>query len=291
MERHLLITVSEQQSALYGIRFVGHFFLDKMDMKLTLFYTAPRPPAVWEGERTIDSLTITEQKYEEIEAKGEVSLAEAKKELVKQGFDPDMINTKLQFRNISKVIDIIQEGAKGLYDALVLGRRGLSWLEEAFDESVSKGILHVKVNFPIWVCRRPDLKRKDVLVCVDGSDASYRAVDHVGFILGNKKSHRITLFTVKKKGEIGTQSAESIMEKSREKLLKNKIREEMVKNKIVEDGNVAKAINREADQGQYAAVAVGRIGTGQGFLKKIFMGSVSDTLFRELERSSLWICH
>ena len=113
MERHLLITVSEQQSAFYGVRFVGHFFSNKTGMKLTLFYTAPRPAAVWEGERTINSLSLTEQKYEEIEAKGQKSLAEAKKELVKQGFDPKMIKTKLQFRHISKVMDIIQEGAKG----------------------------------------------------------------------------------------------------------------------------------------------------------------------------------
>ena len=44
-----------------------------MAMKLTLFYTAPRPTAVWEGKRTIDSLSLTEQKYEEIEAKGKTS--------------------------------------------------------------------------------------------------------------------------------------------------------------------------------------------------------------------------
>ena len=291
MERHLLITVSEQLSAFYGVKFVGHFFSNKTEMKLTLFYIAPRPAAVWEGERTLDSLSLTEQKYEEIEAKGEESLAEAKKELVKLGFHSSKIKTKLQFRSISKVLDIIQEGTKGLYDALVLGRRGLSWLEEAFDESVSKGILDEKVNFPIWVCRKPDLQRKDVLVCVDGSDAAYRAVDHVGFILAKEISHRITLFTVKKKGETSNEDVESILAKSREHLMNNEIPEEMIKTKVVEGGNIAKAITKEVNEGQYAAVAVGRTGTGQGFFEKIFMGSVSDTLFKELEKTALWISH
>ena len=54
---------------------------------------------------------------------------------------------------------------------------------------------------------------------------------------------------------------------------------------------VRKAILDEAEQGRYAAVAVGRTGAGQGLLEKIFMGSVSDTLFRELERAALWVCH
>lgn len=73
--------------------------------------------------------------------------------------------------------------------------------------------------------------------------------------------------------------------------MNKEIPEEMIKTKIVEAGNVAKTINREVNQGQYAAVAVGRIGTGQGFFEKIFMGSVTDTLFRVIEKASLWICH
>ena len=55
-ERHLLVTVSEQQSALYGVQFVGHFFSNKEGLKITLFYTAPKPPVLWEGERTRESV-------------------------------------------------------------------------------------------------------------------------------------------------------------------------------------------------------------------------------------------
>ena len=41
--------------------------------------------------------------------------------------------------------------------------------------------------------------------------------------------------------------------------------EEMIKTKIVEAGNVAKTINRETNQGQHAAVAVGRTGAAQEY--------------------------
>jgi len=57
MERHLLVTISEQQSALCGVRFVGYFFSNKENLKLTLYYTAPRPATIWDGERTHEDVS------------------------------------------------------------------------------------------------------------------------------------------------------------------------------------------------------------------------------------------
>lgn len=291
MEKHLLVTVSEQQSALHGVRFVGHFFSNKKEIKLTLFYTAPRPPAIWEGERTHDRLSEGEQQAKQYEAKGRNALEEAKKVLTKLGFGQEQIGTKFQVRQRSKVMDIIQEGEKGLYDAVVLGRRGLSWLEAAFDESVTKELLEKRCNFPIWICRGPDLERMNVLLCVDGSEAAYRMADHVGFILGQEKKQEVALFVVKKPGAKVKESGDSILSRSKEQLLSNGFPAEMAKTKVVESGNVAKAILKEAEQGRYAAVAMGRTGAGHALLGRIFMGSVSHALFQNLEKAALWTCH
>ena len=291
MEKHLLLTVSEQQSGNYGVQFVGHFFSNKKDIKLTLFYAAPKPPAVWEGERTHETVSQSEQYAKQYENKGRKALEAAKKELVRSGFEHIGIGTKFQIRKVSKVMDIIQEGEKGLYDAVVLGRRGLSWLEEAFDESVSKGVLEKKVSFPIWICRKPELDRKGVLVCVDGSDEAYRMVDHVGFIMGQEKNQEVTLLLVNKPGATAKETAEVILSKAREHLLSNGFPAQMAKSKVLDAARVANAILEEAEQGRFAAVAVGRTGVGQGFLKRVFMGSVSEKLFQELEGIALWICH
>jgi nucleotide-binding universal stress UspA family protein len=290
MEKHLLVTVSDQKSAMYGVRFVGTFFASKEAIKLTLFYTTPKPPAVWEGERTSSSYSQREQMIREYEKKGRVAMETAKQELLKLSFKDTQIEMKLRPRMISKADDIIQEGSRGLYDAIVLGRRGLSWIQEAIDGSVSKDILEKKFNFPFWLCRRPEPDRKNMLVCVDGSDAAYRMVDHVGFILGQEKKHETTLLTVKKKGSTSGETIENIFAKSKEHLLNNEFPENMIETKVIDDGSVAKGIIREANQRKYAAVAIGRTGTGQGFLKKLSMGSVSDTLFREMEGAALWVC-
>ncbi|MGD2124637.1 MAG: universal stress protein [Desulfobacteraceae bacterium] len=289
MEKHLLVTVSEQQSALYGIRFVGQFFSNKDHLKLTLFYTAPKPAAVWHEEHTRDALAQSEQQARQYETKGRKALQEAKKELVKYGFAEKQISPKFQVRQLSKVMDIIQEAEKGLYDAVVLGRRGLSWLAEAFDESVSKGVLGKKITFPLWLCRRPDLERKNVLLCLDGSDAAYRMADHLGFVLSNEKKHEATLLLIKKPGAASKESPESILSKGKEHLARGGYPVESTKTKIIESGNVAKTILKEAEKNRFAAVAVGRTGANKAFLRRVFMGSVSKTLFDDLERAALWV--
>jgi len=291
MEKHFLVTVSEQMSTLYGVRFVGNFFMNKEKKKITLFYTTPKTSAIWKGERTVEGLVEWESQARDYEAKGKKALESAKKELVRLGFKNDSIATKLQMRRHSKVMEIIQEGEKGLYDALVLGRRGLTWLEEAFDDSVSKELLEKKVNFPIWICRKPDPARKNILVCVDGSDAAYRMVDHVGFIMSQETKQEVTLLTIRKKGAKVSDDSENILSKSREYLKRNGFPVEMVRDKVVESNQPAEAILKEAKQGHFGAVAVGRTGAGRGFIKKAFIGSVSDKLFRELEGAVLWICY
>ena len=283
MERNLLVTVSEKHDNLFGVRFLGSFFAHKEKMKITLLYLTPKPPGRFESDPE------TELRTKKAEATGRKALNEAKKELLKLGFKEEQISVKLRTRRISKVNEIIQEGAEGKYDAVVLGRRGLSRLEQTFDESVTSSLFEQEWGFPLWICRKPDLERKNVLACVDGSDASHRMLDHVGFILGQARYQNVTLLAISNKGNVGDKSAEDIIIKSKEMLVADGISEERIRSKIIPEANAGKAIMKEAGSEHFAAVAVGRTGKAMGFLKKMFVGSVSRTLFQELEGASLWL--
>ncbi|MDQ1336997.1 MAG: hypothetical protein QG552_3947 [Thermodesulfobacteriota bacterium] len=283
MEKHLLVTMSEREDGLFGVRFVGNFFINKEGMKLTLLYTTPKAPGLREIDRDSDL------QARKSEAKGRQALERAKALLLKTGFGPDQVITKLQGRRVSKVMEIIQEGAKGLYDVVILGRRGLSWLEQAFDESVTKDLMEKTCDFPIWVCRRPDLGRRNVLACVDGSPASHRMVDHIAHILDQEKQQAVTFLAVGKKGRIADKKTDTILADSREMLVSRGFPYERIQLKRIEEGPISKIILKEADEGRFAAVAVGRTGTGQGLLKKIFVGSVSQALFQELQGAALWL--
>ncbi len=289
MKKHLLVTVSEQKSAWHGVRFLSRFFSNKETLKITLLYILPKSPELWEGERTYEMESQIDRLAQQYEIKGRKALEGARRELIQSGFKKEDIDTKLQIRKFSKVMDIIQEGAIGLYDAVVLGHRGLSWVEEVFDESLSKKLLQEKFNFPIWVCRRIAEGRKNILVCVDGSEPAYRIVDHVGFMLTQEKDHTVTLLLVKKTGEAAGEDPANILSKSEELLLNNGLSKDMISAKVIDSASVKKAVIKEAEEGLFAAVAVGRTGAGRGFFEKIFAGSLCNKLLKELEHSAVWI--
>ena len=284
MEKHLLVTVSEQNSALFGVKFAGNFFSDKKGIKLTLYFTYPKGAAGWTDD---DYKRQQAKQQKQNEAKGRQALEAAKKICCDLGFDENQISLKLEMQKTNKVLDILHEGAKGNYDAVVLGRRGVSWLEEAFDESVTKGLLKEKFHFPVWLCKNPDPDRKNILICIDGSEAAYRMADHVGFILETENRHQIVLFSA----DENQKKAEDIITTARGHLNKNGFNEKMVRSLIVSEKNAAKAIMAEAKKGKYAAVTVGRRHAEPGALKSLFFGSVSTKLFNEMEGASLWVCY
>ena len=283
MERHLLVTVSEKHDNLFGVRFLGDFFADKKEMKVTLLYLTPKPPGRFEADPE------TELRAKKSEATGRKSLGDAQRELVKMGFKEEQLFSKMRPSRLSKVNEIIQEGSEGKYDAVVLGRRGLSRLEQTFDESITSTLFEQEWGFPLWICRKLDSDRKHVLACVDGSDASHRMLDHVGFILGQARNQNVTLLTISRKGNVGDKSADEILNKSKDILVADGISEERIRLTVIPEANAGKAIIKEAGAEHFAAVAVGRTGKTMGFLKKVFVGSVSRTLFQELEGAALWL--
>jgi nucleotide-binding universal stress UspA family protein len=265
--------------------------MNKENLKLTLFYTAPKPPAIWAGEKTLDEVTEAEHMASQYKARGQKALNTAKRWLLKSGFDSQQLQTKFLVQKYSKLKEIIQEGETGLYDALVLGRRGLSRLEETFEESVSKGLFDTPVSFPVWVCRKPDMERKGVLVCTDGSASALRVADHVGFILGDEETHGVTLMVVQRKAGASRVDAQETLSKGREALIKAGLSAGRIGERVVVHGNPARAILEEAEKGRHASVAIGRTGLGRGLMKRFFLGSVSYALFRELRGAALWLCH
>jgi len=289
MNKHFLITATEQKSGNYGAKFFGHFFENKQDIKATLFYTAARPPVQWEKERTAESARDRQKIDRENKEKGQKALNAAKKILEDLGFAQEQVITKVQSRKLSRAEDIIHEGSEGNYDALVLGRRGLSWIEEAFDESVSKRILERKYDFPLWLCRMPDVERKNVLVCLDGSDPAYRIADHVGFALHDETKHRVQLLRVK--NDRSEPGSDAIFKKAKEQLLKNTFPEHLIDIREIEGSDPAKVILEEAESGRYAAVAAGWTGAGKGALERIFYGSNCHKLLNELKHAALWTCY
>ena len=288
MNKHLLVTISEDPTAHFGLRFVCAFFKHKDDVRLTLFYTAPQPPAVWAEEANYETLRKSEEDAQAIIRSGQRAMEAARTIFMQGGFSPAQVDDKIVSRNFSRIQDIVKEGESGLYDAVVFGRRGLLRLENFLDKSASEEILHETFAFPLWLCRDVEYDRKGVLLCVDDSEPSRRMADHVGFILQGEGGHEVTILRVLRKNE-SRQNTEGLFSEAIEALKENGFPSRLIKTRLEQSDNVAQAILLEADRGRYAAVAVGRSGRPRGVLSQMFTGSVTLALFRKLRGAALWV--
>ena len=260
MEKHLLLTIGDDRSTSSSLRFLKVFFDFNSPIRLTLFYVAQKN--AFSGG--CDSAGLS---------RAESSLRKAKRDLVDVlNLDPDKIDIKAVSSKRGTVRDITAEARAGMYDAVILGRRGISWLEELFESSVTHSILWESIDFPIWVCRKPlEKSRKNVLLCVDGSDECLRMADHVGFMLQDQKQHDITIFHIKVKGE-DEEAVASCQECAMEALTVNGVAKERISTKVVTTGNPIKAIVDEAKKGNYAVTAIGRRNRKSGDTKGVLLG-------------------
>lgn len=282
MRKHLLITISEDVRLLHGVRFVGSFFKTKSDIELTLFYVSPRAetPGGDKIQRALD------RKHTEIyRQRGENALATARRILCEHGFPDENISSKLMLKEFGTVKDIIRQAQARLYDAVVLGKRGYIMLETLVKESVTKEILERDIDFPIWICRHPEEDRKNIILCVDGSEPCLRMADHVGFMLNSEKEHRVTIFHA----DTGGRNVPELIEKTKVKLLQNNVEEERINSLVIPSTGVVKTILKEVHRNKYAVVAVGRVGAKKGILNQWLVGSRSMKLSEELEKAVLWV--
>jgi len=284
MEKNLLITVGNDPSCLQGVRFVASFFRNREELKATLFYDSAMADPRYSNDA--ENREMRRKRAEKHKEKGQEVLESTRHILCRKGFNEDQVECKFIFKQFGTVKDIVREGKAGLYDAVVLGRRGYHLFEKVFSVSVSREILDERIESPIWICRHIEEGRSNVLVCVDGSEPSFRAADHAGFILADQPEHSVTLLYV----DIGQEGdSGKILEKAVEKVSDNGVPAERVGARVVKAGRVAPAVLEEIQREKYAAVAVGRVGLAKSAFQEWLMGSSTIKLLDGLEKTALWV--
>ncbi|UTF51013.1 universal stress protein [Desulfomicrobium sp. ZS1] len=288
MDRHILLTVSDDSSSLQAVRFVAGFFAGAEKLHLTLLYVAPNPKAGLTESEIIQDYGNLSRREAQTKSLAQTALDRAEELLVSKHFPKANIHKKITFKQLGTANDIIQEGITGVYDAIALGRRGLSRLEELIDDSVSKQVFTTPMEIPLWICRSHEKPAPGVLLCTDGSPASLRCADHVGFMLANAPEHEITLLHVAC-GSSPTVPDDAIAQ-ARRMLEENGVAGRRIHQKIATCTNIAEAILRVAREGEYGVLATGRTGRGESRTLHL-LGSVSMNLLKHLESATLWICH
>ncbi len=310
MEKKLLLAIDGSKNSLTALEYVGRLFNDCPETTLVLFHVLPPIPPIYKEESAMDPMAqkhLLQWKEKQQEAIEGV-LKKSKERLLKSGWPESQIQTRPQEQRIGIARDILLEAEKGIYDAVVIGRRGLSKVVEIFLGSVSHKVIQGAKELPVWVIGKKGADSK-ILVAVDGSENSKRAVDHLSFILGSCKDGRIEILLLNVRPGFITLSGTRVypnlsafagskddyekkispfLDQCQEMLQEAGIAPRQIKRKIVlKSADIAKAVLSEAQKGGYETIVVGRRGISKA--QEFFMGSISHNILQQAGDKAVWI--
>ena len=233
-------------------------------------------------------------------------LEECKSFLVSRGIDAGCVALESHSRDRGIAEDILKMAEDRSFDAIIVGRRGLSGLQELFMGSVTTNLLNRSRVIPVWVVGGP-CKSERVLAAVDGSSQSLRVVDHLAYIFSGNPDVRFTFLNVepllKDVCEIDLGPAESaeleaalldanekcisgFASQARAMLQKagfaaDRISFESLKKQLF----TGKTISDYARQGDYGTVVIGKTGSGGSS----DLGKVARYLIQKLSDRTVWV--
>jgi len=195
MEKKLLIAVDGSIYSANTLHYLERLFanLDDIRFHLICVITCHPSDAAKEWFDELELLNMLSNEEQKRYGAAKRYLKKAVEQLGRNGISPDYITTEVKISTTDPASKVLNIAREGYFDALVIGRRGVSKLEELILGSVSTSLLNKCHDVPIWIVDGQVDSRK-FLVPVDGSHFTLQALDHLCFILQDNPYAEITLF-------------------------------------------------------------------------------------------------
>ncbi|RUM88257.1 MAG: hypothetical protein DSZ24_04190 [Thermodesulfatator sp.] len=295
-------TTPSRKATAYLNQVFGH----REDFEITVCVIARKPPShllqAGGGHSFLEREELLEKAIAENLAQAQ-KVAQRGRELL-AAFPEKSVDLRVCLQTGDLAYEIIRTAESGRYDAIVVGRRGLSRTTQGFMGSVSYKLAGHALC-PVWMISGKSWNHR-VLVAVDLGDPGFRVVEHVAFIFSGDPKVEITLFHVvypwtgpgprtetlkeMEKHLIASAAEEArvFFEKAREYFEKNGFPAERARVRIVRSlFGPASAILKEARRGHYGTVVVGR--RGRGGFRGLLLGSVSTKIISTLKDRAVWL--
>ena len=303
----ILIAVDGSDQSFTAVRYVSRLFYRQS--QITLFHVmAEIPEALRDTDADsstrseIDGLGIwivhQEERIHDFTRKAQTMLLDA-------GFAREAVTVKVQSMKNGVARDLIHESHQG-FSALVLGRTGVSNIEEISMGSVASKIVEAIDHIPVIVVGE-SCESSKILIALDGSKGSLKAVAKVAAFLDPADCevmfcHIIRPLTVqqlstrelfKQKHETDWITANQrkmvpVINDAKKRLQKAGFPEEKISSEILTyQQSRAAAITKAAAAGGYQTIVLGRRGlTSSGDFK---IGRVSRKILHFAYRPALWL--
>lgn len=307
--RNLLIAVDGSQQSLEAVSYVA-LHLPPADLRVKLMYVIPSVPEPFgDFERAgffKKKMRTRHGEWERSEQKtAQKFLHESRNLLLRANFREDDVKVIMQRQQVGIARDIIAEGSKG-YDAVVVGRRGLSKLGDIFLGSVSYKIVQGIDNTPVWVVGG-DIRSKKMLLAVDGSENSRKALDYAATFAAANDAE-VKLFSVVREFRLDfldvstprgaeiemriveelERDVQSMFTAYERRLERAGVKRNLISRKYtLQSRTRAGDILKEAKEGNYGTIVMGRRGLSK--VLEFLLGRVTTKVLHRAADFALWI--
>ncbi len=312
MEKKILIPVDRSRSSLQAVRYVVHISSVIKNLHCVLFHVQP-PVSLYLQEEAAKDMHVRAQLKKVTKKNNDTAMAvlhNLRSEMTQAGFPEDRIELVTHPRELGLAQDVIEYAQKNMLDAIVVGRRGVTGVHKFFDASVSDAILERSQALPVWLVQG-DVQPENLLVAIDGSQDSLRAVDHVSFMVSENTDIKISLLHVTNTArnyceidldddlddDLDPEFVKIIEKKDRacldrfyplamEKFAQMEIPKDRIKiHTIAGSRRVGHTVMEFAEKNRCNTLVIGR----RGINKSFFMGSVSRQIIGQVSDTALWV--
>ena len=307
MEKKILLAVDGSIYSTHAVEYGVRISSVVKALTYTLFFVQPTLSQylIDEAEADLGAQAELKKLIRKNAAMARDILEKHKARMVRMGIAEKRIDTDTRPKVLGIAKDIIDYGQQGLFDAILIGRRGLSRLQQCFMSSAAANLVQHSTLIPVWVVDGKVTSNR-LMLAVDGSEASLRAVDHVCFMTGGNEKIKVTLFhvmpmlgnycvidfneTEKGAHKVIARGAKQCIDRfyaHAKKIFDNAgFNEKQIELKVVRRAmDVGRAIATEAKKGDYGTVIVGRRGINDAF----FMGTVSRQVLDRVVGRAVWV--
>ncbi len=178
MKKKVLLTVDNSSHSRSAIDYAAQMNQLIPELGFTLFHVQPPISQFLLDEAGRDAQARVElKKIVARNAEASEGLLESLKEvLLRAGVPEASVELLAQPRRHGVAKDVLDVAQEGLFDAILVGRRGIGGLQKLFMGSVSAHLIENSPVIPVWMVDGKVFSTR-VMVAVDGSESALRAGD------------------------------------------------------------------------------------------------------------------
>lgn len=305
--RKILIAMDGSEQAMNAVRYVSGFFPQKQTHAVLFHVTAEVPESFLDLQREpgFRSSVISISSWTaQIKKNIDEFMQQAKNILLNAGFPKESVTIKVETRKAGVARDIVKESHEG-YDAVVLGRSGVSRLKDIIVGSVANKLIGKMPHVPVVaVGGNPDSKR--IIIGFDGSDGAMKAVNctasmmyrpdrevmlcHVIRPLNIHLGMDMLFNAIEEDGWINANIEEinPAFDKAKKCLSESGFASDRILTEILKDeASRSGGVIKKARAYGYDTVVVGR--RGLTVIEEFIMGRVSRKVLQMAEQMAVWI--